>query len=299
MRSVLITGISGFIGGHLWAELAQRHDNVWGIFGNSGKLPLRPERQLFADLKSHDHVTRIISGMAPECIVHLAAVSRVSVCQKQSLLAWRINHAATRHLAKLAEEINARFIFISSDQVFDGLKGMYRETDPAFPVNVYGETKKSAEKTLLATVTNAVVARINNCFGPPRFRGSSFSNWILEKEFIGDPVTLFNDQIRSPLDVVTLCNALIELIEHPFIGTMHLGGSEPETRVSFGRKLLRHQGRDSSGILEVSAKQHDPDGIMPADTSFDISLARNVLNTPMVDVEKGLDLAYGPANRFF
>ncbi len=293
MSSILVTGISGFIGGHVWAALAERED-IQGVYGASGEVPLRPERQLHADLSIIDSLARIVAKMEPRCILHLAAISSPIICGKQSLLCWRVNHAAVRELARAAQQVGARLILASSDQVFDGIRGNYREGDTPDPINVYGETKKAAERVAFSLCDDTIVARINIAFGRPKFFGSSFSEWILAKEERGEPITLFNDQYRSPIDVLTLIHALIELIDHPFKGIIHLGGANRVNRVTFGKMLLRHLGRDSSGIFEMQSSKLDPEGTIPVDTSFDITLANTVLDTPIPGIEEGIRITYAP-----
>jgi dTDP-4-dehydrorhamnose reductase len=195
-------------------------------------------------------------------------------------------------MAKLAAKLKARVILASSDQVFDGLKGNYREGDRPLPVNVYGETKKAAERSLFATVENAVVVRINNTYGSPKFRGSSFSEWILGMVKAGDQVFLFKDQYRSPIDVITVVKALVELVENPFHGLLHLGGANRVNRLTFGKKLIELTGSDVSLISETVSSDFDPQGFMPRDTSFDITLARQVLHTRLPGFEEGIRLVY-------
>lgn len=289
---LLVTGISGFIGGHVWASLAHR-DDVWGVHGATGSVPLKPERQLSCDLSNPEAVSNLINDLKPTHIVHLAGLSRPEMCRRESLLAWKVNHAATRELAEAAAKLGSRVIFSSTDMVFDGTRGNYREGDPLEPVNIYGETKKAAERAILTLVDDSVVLRLNNTYGPPHFRGGSFSEWILDREHSGQPITLFVDQYRSPLDVITAARAIVELIDHPFQGVLHLGGANRVNRVTFGKMLLKHLGRDQSGILEMHSAKMDPEGKMPLDTSYDLTLAKQVLKTPVLNLMDGLKLAYG------
>ncbi len=290
-KPILITGISGFIGGHIWSALADQ-SNIWGTYCSRGKQPLNPDRQRYVDLLQPDSFTDFLIELRPRCILHLAALGGPAICQKQSLLAWRVNNTAVRYLAKAAEKIKARVILASTDQVFDGLKGSYREGDKPNPINIYGDTKKAAERSLFATVSNSVVVRINNTYGRPTFGGSSFSEWILDRVGKGEPVPLYINQYRSLIDIVSLTQALVELIDHPFKGLLHLGGANRVNRVTFGRKLLQHLGYDTSGIVSLESTEHDPEGIMPFDTSFDITLARQVLNTRLPGIEEGIALTY-------
>lgn len=294
MGGVLVTGISGFIGGHVWGLLSER-DDVWGIHGATGTVPLKPDRQLGIDLSSPGTLAGIVEDIRPDVILHMAAIARPDVARRHSLLAWKVNNASTRELAKTAASIGARLVFVSTDQVFDGTKGNYREGDPPQPVNIYGETKKAAERVVLSNVDNSVVVRINNTFGPPRYRGGSFSEWILNRESRGETISLFVDQYRSPIDVITVSKALIELLDHSFTGILHIAGSNRISRVKFGKMLLQHLGRDQNNVFELHAAKVDPEGRMPLDTSFDITLVNQILRTPMPNVMQGLELAYGPA----
>jgi len=294
MSGILVTGISGFIGGHVWGMLSEQED-VWGLYGATGTVPLKPERQIAVDLSNPPAVGGIVEDLKPTVILHLAAIARPDVARRHSLLAWKVNNAATRELAKAAAKVGSRLIFASTDQVFDGSRGNYREGDPPQPVNIYGETKKAAERTVLSLVENAVVVRVNNTFGPARYRGGSFSEWILSRESRGETLSLFVDQYRSPIDVITVGRVMIELIEHTFAGLLHIGGASRVHRAAFGKMLLQHLGRDFTSILELHSAKVDPEGNMPLDTSFDITLARQILRTPMPNLIESLELAYGPA----
>lgn len=290
MRPILVTGISGFIGGHVWAALSAR-DDVWGIYGSAGRVPLKPDRQLHLDLSQPDSFVEVIEELKPRCILHLAALSPKR-CRKNAINAWKVNNSAVREMAKAAERIGARVILASTDILFDGSGCSYREGDPPNPINLYGETKKSAERSLFANAANTVVARIANAYGPPKFKGSSFSEWILEREKKREPITLFVDQYRSFIDIVTLTNALVELIDHSFKGLLHLGGANRANRVTFGEMLLNYMKRDSSGIVRLRNADLDPNSENPLDVSFDITLARQVLDTVIPGIEKGIALVY-------
>ena len=290
-RPILVTGISGFIGGHVWAALAD-WGNVWGTHGSADRQPLNPDRQRRVDLAQPESLVDLIQELRPGCILHLAAVSNIAVCRKHSLLAWRVNNVAVRMLAKAAERIRARVILASTDQVFDGSKGSYREGDKPNPINIYGETKKAAERSLFATVSDAVVVRINRVYGKPKYGGSSFSEWVLKRVEVGAPVPLYVDQFRSFIDIVSLTKALVELIDHPFRGLLHLGGANRVSRLTFGMKLLQHLGRDTSSVIGLKSALNDPEGAVPLDTSFDLTLARQVLKTRLPGIEEGIALAY-------
>lgn len=291
MISLMVTGISGFIGGHVWAQIAGR-DSVLGLYGTHGPLPLHPEKQAGVDFTHPELILDIVETYKPAAIIHLAAVASPKKCSRDALQAWKVNHVAVRELAEAAESIQARLIITSSDQVFSGARGYYREGDRTDPINVYGETKKAAERSLFAIHTSGVAVRLNNTYGPAKFLGSSFSEWILQRYSQGESIPLYKDQFRSPIDVVTASRVLIELVDHQFRGVLHLGGQERLSRLEFGETLLKILGKKTNKIDRLDCRYTAGSEKMPVDTSFDISLASRILQTPIPRLQEGIRLAY-------
>ncbi|MCF7810267.1 SDR family oxidoreductase [bacterium] len=291
MQPILITGISGFIGGRLWNKLSS-YQNVYGTYHLHDVVPLHSERQFCIDLNNSDEIQTLILKLKPRCIIHLAAIAGIKDCQQHVKLAWQINSNATLKIAQTAEAVGSRLIFISTDCVFNGKSRSYREGDLVDPLSIYGQTKVSAEKNIFTNCSDAVVVRINNTYGRPVFGGSSFSEWIIERQVKGEPITVFTDQYRSFLDVITLANALVELIDHPFKGLLHIGGANRLNRLTFAEILLNHLGRDTTGIVKMKNSELDPDGMNPLDTSFDITLARKTLKTNFPRIHDAVQLAY-------
>lgn len=297
MKPIVITGVSGFIGGHVWSMIGDR-DDVWGLVGATGSVPFFPERQQHVDFTVPEQLKKILFDLQPRCILHLGAISSIGYCEKNSLLAWRVNHVATRIIAEYAATTGNRLIFASTDQVFDGAHGNYDIDDRPNPVSTYGETKKAAERAISGLVEDHVIVRINNCYGPAKFRGESFSGWIVQRRKRSEPFPLFKDQVRSFVDVVSVAAAFHELIDHPYRGILHLGGKRPLDRVTFARALLDHLGYDTTGMIETLSSKFDKSGVMTVNTSFKIEHTRKTLQTPVLTLEQGLANSYGEKRRF-
>ena len=128
------------------------------------------------------------------------------------------------------------FLFLSSDQVFDGAKGWYVETDPVNPLNVYGETKAEAERIVLQNPRHSVIRVALNAGTSPT-GDRSFIEDMRNSVKGGTMLTLFTDEFRCPLPAGMTARALWELIDQDRPGLYHLGGAERLSRWEIGQAL--------------------------------------------------------------
>lgn len=222
----LITGAAGLIGGYL-VRTAARWAQQWEVHGLTRAEADLTDPALVKELWRHHH---------PQLVVHCAALSRTGACEQDPALARRINVEATRYLADLARDIP--FVFLSSDQVFDGSKAWYVETDGVNPLNVYGQTKAEAEQVVLQNPAHAVI-RIALAAGTSPTRDRSFVEDMVRAVAKGTRLTLFTDEFRCPIPAGTLARALWEFVECQQPGLYHLAGSDRLSRWEIGELLVR------------------------------------------------------------
>ena len=187
--TVLITGAGGLIGGYL-VDTAARWAPQWNVHGVT-----RAE----ADVTDPMQVQELWRRSTPALVIHCAALSRTGACEQDPARARRINVEATERLAGLARDIP--FIFLSTDQVFDGAKGWYVETDAVHPLNVYGQTKADAEQVVLENPAHSIV-RIALTAGTSPTHDRSFVEDMLRAAAKGTKLTLFTDEYRRPIPSV-------------------------------------------------------------------------------------------------
>ena len=262
----------------------------WSVYAStrSSTYPMPGVEWVQMDLEDNSCMERVVRSIRPYAIVHAAAMGNIDACQADREHAFRINAESTGFLAGLCAELEARMIAVSSDMVFDGSKGRYRETDPVNPVNYYGETKCAAEERVLGNCPNSVCGRAALIYGDPVFGGTSFSHQMLKRMEAGQPVTLFADQFRTPIEVRNLAEALLELAESDFTGILHLGGSERIDRLSFGRLMAEIRGFSDSLLIPARMGDFSSSAPRPADVSFDISMAECVLSTKLSGCREGM-----------
>jgi dTDP-4-dehydrorhamnose reductase len=285
-KRLLVTGGTGFLGGHVLAGAV----GGWKVRALMRSDPPRiPGVEWFAgDLEDTARIAEAVRSYRPRALIHAAAMGNVDLCETEWERAFLINTEAPALLASVCAEVGCRFVMISSDMVFDGERGMYRETDPAGPVNYYGETKRMAEERVLAACPGAVCVRSALIYGAPAYSGTSFSDQMVRRLREGKNVRLFMDQYRSPIAAANLAEALLELAESDFSGILHLGGPERIDRFSFGRILARSMGFSESLLVPVGMHDSPTVGRRPRDVSFDVSLAGIVLKTRLMGCEEGL-----------
>jgi len=174
----------------------------------------------------------------PTLVIHCAAMSRTPDCQANPALARKINVDVTRHLAGLAGNVD--FIFFSSDQVFDGRKGNYIESDAPNPLGVYGETKLVAEEIVAKNPRHTIV-RLNLCGGASAKGGTAFNEELQRAWREGKTMRFFYDEFRSPLAAPVAARAVWELAAKAAPGIFHLGGSKRLSRLEIGQLVAaRH-----------------------------------------------------------
>ncbi|MCB0184457.1 MAG: sugar nucleotide-binding protein, partial [Caldilineaceae bacterium] len=213
---VLITGASGQLGAYLLQHYATRGVSTVAWSGSStGELcgvALEP-----VDLEREDEIERHFDRATPELIIHSAAVSVVGDAYQNPARARAINTTATARLAQLAADRNCRMVYISTDMVFDGEQGNYKERDEANPLSVYGKSKLDGEASVLALPAGLVI-RVSLLFGTSLIGRPTFVQQLLQAIGQGQPFRLFDDEWRTPLELETAAESIAIAAESETIG---------------------------------------------------------------------------------
>lgn len=289
-RRLMVTGCGGFVAGSVIRNVG----TDWDMHALSrGGALLERERLTWHSFDPLD-TERLISvfhQIEPHAVIHAAAIADIDYCEANKEVAEQVNVGLTEELARLCRQGRARMVYLSTDTVFDGKRGLYREEDPPGPLNYYAETKVRAEKIVARETDDSVVARLSLVMGLPMLgRGNSFLSRMMSAFEEGREVGVPADEIRTPIDVITLGRALTELAGNDFKGRIHLAGNDRLSRLEMVQRIAERLGYPTNLVV---AK--DPSGIpgrapRPRDVSLDNTKARAVLVTPMRGLDDGLEL---------
>jgi dTDP-4-dehydrorhamnose reductase len=266
-RAVWVTGAAGLIGSHLVRAAAELAPG-WRV--------LAPSRAQL-DLADFPAVARFFAREQPDWIVHCAALSRAAGCQADPARAALLNVALPRHLAALAGD--RPLLFVSTDLVFDGRQGQYREGDPVGPLSVYAETKAEAEKAVLEHPAHTVV-RLSLNTGSSPSGDRSFTEQMHQAWTRGETLTCFTDEFRCPLPAVVTARALWELILRNRPGLYHLGGAERLSRFELASLWAARWPDLICRMVPGSIENHEGPP-RPADTSLNCSKIQGLLSFPL------------------
>ena len=207
-------------------------------------------------MSTQENIAKVFNLIRPEIVVHAGAISNVDKCEENKELAWKVNVDGTKRIVELSREHKAFLIFVSTDYVFSGKKGMYTETDETKPINYYGKTKLEAETIVRNLMPEWCIARPSVIYGSVPAAGKiNFALWVLDKLRKGEKIKIITDQCISPTFNTNLAEMIIEVAKRRLAGIYHLAGATPINRYDFARILAETFDLDKSLINPVKSTE--------------------------------------------
>ena len=284
---VLLTGASGFLGFNLMSLLKTEFE-LYGTYC-ANPPPIEGYRFIKLDVTSPENVKEVLEAIEPEVIIHAAAKADVDFCESNHDVSFEINVRGSENLVKQSELIGARFIYLSTDLVFDGEDGDYSENDKPNPTNLYGLTKLEAEKRVLNLSQKALVLRLSLLYGNRGHSNVGFVYRLLESLKTGRSFKLFTDQYRTPLYLEDVAEALKRIVlDMNFRGLYHLGGPERVSRWEFGQVLAEVFGFSEKLLLPIKMEDFPEMLTRPRDCSLNSSRLCKKMNLHPLSVKEGL-----------
>lgn len=289
-KRLIVTGAKGFVAG----SVVWQAGGDWDVHAlvRSAVSFQRPGffTHVF-DLLDSERLRAAFLEIQPHAVIHAAAIADIDYCESHKDEAEAVNVGVTRVLAGLCRDNNVRLVHLSTDTVFDGEKGNYTEQDPTHPINYYAETKVAAENIVLAGCVNVAVPRLSLVMGLPLLAaGNSFLSRMIASLEQGREVGVPEDEIRTPVDVITLGRALLELAGNDYRGLIHLAGNDCMSRFDMSLRIADRLGFSRELIVAKNSGGMSGRAPRPRDASMNNSAARAALNTPMLGLAEGLEL---------
>jgi dTDP-4-dehydrorhamnose reductase len=243
MRAVVIGG-SGQLGGLLLRRLVERGHAAVGTYHSVAYPEL-----IHVDAASQGLASSWLVSQRPDVVFYPAGFTYVDGCERDPDRARDANVDQPLNLARTAADLGARFVYFSTDYVFDGEGGPYDEGAPPNPVSVYGRSKLEAEASLLHALGPALlVVRTSWVFGPER-QGKNFAYQLVRALSAGKAMTCPHDLVSNPSYGPDVARAVVQLVESGISGVIHVAGPEVISRVAFAQGLARGFGLDPALVV--------------------------------------------------
>lgn len=282
---ILIIGASGLVGGSLYKEFNKNSHQVIGTYNN---FPLPGLFKL--DITNKSEVEKVIKKVKPDWVLHPAAYANVDGCERNPELCYKINWQGVKNVVDSLRQNNLPFLFFSTDYIFDGKSGPYKEDDEASPLSVYGKVKLEMENYIKSNLNNYLIIRTCNVFGwEPQGK-----NFVVR--LIGDcpqrglsPIKIVTDQIGSPTYVGTLTKAIKYLVEKGYAGVYNVSGRETLNRYQFALLIAQVFNLNKDLIKPTTTDQINQAALRPAKGGLKIDKVQAILPFKLPNAREGLE----------
>lgn len=293
MQMVLITGANGFLG-HYLTTLLVSHYKVIATGKGPCRINLLHENFSYVsmDFTQKDSVEAVFQKIKPDIVVHAGAISKPDECELNKAFAYTTNVESTHHLLDQSRLLKSFFLYVSTDFVFDGQKGMYSEEDVPKPVNYYGETKLLSELAVQAYDYGWSIVRTVLVYGAPQSGRDNILTIVAKALNEGKVSRIVNDQVRTPTYVEDLAGAIKTIIDKKATGIYHISGKDVLTPYQMTVAVARHLGLNESLIEPVNANTFQQPAKRPPKTGFRLLKAEQHLNYKPVSFKEGLEKTF-------
>jgi dTDP-4-dehydrorhamnose reductase len=287
---LLVTGASGQLGLHFAYQAAQAGHAVTGVV-NRHALNGVPFDVLQADLEDSAAVERIFDQVQPEAVVHTAALAYPEQCEQRPQESERLNALLPGWVAAAARRRRVYLLHVSTDAIFDGERGGYREGDLPGPRNTYARHKLAGERAVAAADPDACIVR-TVFYGWSLNGRRSLAEWFFNNLNAGVPVRGFTDAFFTPLEATDLAEMLLKMVALRAGGVYHVASRQAISKYEFGRSIARRFGLDETLITPALLAEGGLIARRSANLSLDCAKLNHDLGLVLPDQAAELELFY-------
>ncbi len=290
MKKFLITGANGLLGQKLIHQI-QKHANATLVATARGDNQNPDGDYLYEelDITNVNQVKETILRHSPDVIINTAAMTQVDECETNPAACRELNVDAVQYLVDVAEQVNCFFIHLSTDFIFDGNAGFYKEDDQPNPLNKYAESKLESEKIALNANIRSAIVRTMLVYGvAPNMSKSNIIFWVKNSLESGKEIKVVNDQWRTPTLAEDLAKGCLLIAEKEAEGIFHISGKDLLTPYDMAVATAIFFKLDKSLIQEVDGSIFAQPAKRPSKTGFILNKARKELGYEPVSFKEGL-----------
>lgn len=281
---IFVTGSTGLLG-HQVVRLAL--DSGHEVLASYMGQPPANGKPVELDLLNLQSIQPTITKLKPDTIIHTAAYTDVDACETNRDTARKLNAEATKQIAFAASKIGAHLTYISTDYIFDGEKGRYKEDDEPRPISYYGHTKLEGERHVRASSKEWCITRTSAIYGWGGEK-KNFATWLLDNLSAEKQVKVVTDQYISPTLNTNLAKMVLEISEKRLTGVLHTAGASRVSRHKFAVELAKVFGQDPNLIKRAKMEEMAWFAKRPKDSSLDVSRCVRLLKTKPLGTSEAL-----------
>lgn len=292
-NKLLITGANGLLGQKIVKRLLKANTSFLATSKGPNRNGDCPDTNYASlDITKQQEVSELIQQYAPTHIIHTAAMTNVDECELNPMECHEVNVKATQYLWEAAKYVGAHFQLLSTDFVFDGTKGNYKEEDQPNPLSIYARSKVAAENCLLEDSNlNWSIVRTIIVYGTANnLSRTNLVLWALEALPKQSEMKLVNDQFRAPTWADDLAYACNEIVVRKERGIFHIAGPQLLAINEIVLKIAKHLELGTDKITTISSTTLNQPAMRPPKTGFDLSKAIEKLNYRPKTIEESIDL---------
>ncbi|MBD3290605.1 dTDP-4-dehydrorhamnose reductase [candidate division KSB1 bacterium] len=288
MEKVLITGANGLLGQKCVSLFSPDYE-VLGIdihdnsFTKNSKYVYQK-----SDITQRTALRKVVLPFFPKYIINTAAYTNVDASETNKEDCWKINVEGVSNLIYVASKINAKIVHISTDYIFDGENGPYKEDDTPKPLGYYGKSKLASENELLRCDLEFAIARTMVLYGAAVNVRPNFVTWLIDKLRDKEKVTIVDDQFGNPTLADDLAFAIKQIIEREKWDIFHVSGSELVDRYTFAIQIADIFKLDKNLITPIKTADLNQQAPRPLKSGFILDKLKEELNLEMPTNEQSL-----------
>ena len=280
---ILITGAFGQLG-HALQSILSKKSNYELIC--TGRKVKKGQEGIPLDIRNQVALKELINTTAPDILINLAAMTNVDACELNPKLAGEINVAGLEHIC---DSFKGKIIHLSTDYVFDGTSGPYKEDDPLNPISIYGKTKLASEHILLEKDNKNLVIRGNVLYDYSPHTSASFLNWVVSSLKGNQEIKVVEDQFNNPTWTRSMSDIIELSIENDLEGIIHWGDSVHISRFEFAKLIAKKFSLNESLIKPVLTSELNQPARRPLQSGLSTEKLVNMLDIIPPSIDDCLD----------
>jgi len=293
LKKILITGSNGLLGQKLIGLIKKNGNDFLATSSGKNKNPILDKTKNYhsLDIRNRKEVLEMVEKYQPDFIINTAAMTQVDDCENRMDDCYSTNVSAVENMIDACLETNSKLIHLSTDFVFDGEEGPYKESDIPNPISYYGWSKNEAEKIIQGSGVSHAIARTILVYGiVQNMSRSNIVLWVKDSLEKGKTINVVNDQWRTPTLAEDLAEGCLLLITKNADGIYHLSGEEMMTPFQIALRTADYFKLDKDLIRETDGSQFTQVAKRPPKTGFEISKAKTELGFQPRSFEEGLEI---------